>query len=85
MAFLQPQVFKGISLPATYIRISSVLTTDYINAEGVKKWQAQLTINRYTDSTKEYDIEQTNVTLDELDLQDLMLTVLYDRIRPLFE
>ena len=81
MALSKTISYKGFTTLA-YAKITSFTLSDYLE-EGVKKFRAQVCVNIYTNSTKEFDIEQVVKIADGFD-HEPTIAELYEAIKPEF-
>ena len=76
MALSLQTTYKGFDINE-YIKITSFTTIEGEKKDGVKTYNVVVTVNKYTDSTKEYDIEQTMYHFSGLFEADLTLANFY--------
>lgn len=82
MALTKTITYKWFETSA-YARITSFTVTSY-KEDNVKKYQAQVIVNKYTDSTCEYDVDQTDYIVKDL-TETSVVADLYAGIKPSFE
>ena len=84
MALEMARTHLGLNVPNAYYKIvsSSVTetTTDDVN-NPQKEYDAKLTLNCYTDSTKEYHIDQTEHEFHGFKENDFTLNKAYDCLK----
>lgn len=66
MAIKKAKTFKGIELNNAYHKITSTSFTETWSDEKWKLYQGIVTVNSYTDETKDYDLEQKSYIFKEL-------------------
>lgn len=76
MALTQQRNYKGFDINE-YIKITWYEVIEWEKVNWVKIYNVELLINKYTDSTKQYDIEQISEKLQWLTETQLNLTNYY--------
>jgi len=84
MALSKTINFKGFETPA-YAKISALQVISVDKGEGVKEYVAICQVDAFTNDTKEYDIDQVQYRIPDLEEKDTGLVALYGKIKELEE
>jgi len=84
MALIMSTVYKGITLPDAYYKITGIDYNDSWtrNEEWVKLYNVVYTVNSYTTPSKEYDMDQVVYTCQAIEA-DISITDGYTYLKTL--
>jgi len=75
--------FKGLNIPAAYSKITTVIITEETNNSEIKTYKTDITVNTYTDNTKEFDIEQRTYSFEWITEEQFTLPASYEALKTL--